>query len=376
VRKILAKPIILKIVSLMHTSGYIREYKVVAEGNKILMSCPFHKSGHELRPSCVLNFSEYTHRRNEWNENSELVTHPAGFMYCWTGCQARSIIHGYASVVHNDTDVSTIVEVCRELADALQEDFEDLIALTGLSSEPIEYADSGEEIPIREPTGFVPCDAYPPRKAFSAVTIPRYALNRGISPKVLKLFSVFEDTEQKKTVFPYRDEHGQPLLFITRRTDTKAFDYPKGAPRVIYGAYELMVTRSDPYWKPRLNSTVFVVESIFNALTCWTNGFPAVAMLGTSTDYAELRALFKRFDISTIAVATDNDADEPRNPGLIGRNKLNKYLSDFSRHAFIVPEDWRTATGSIKDINDLTPTEWRALIEEARIRQDAEVTFS
>jgi predicted ArsR family transcriptional regulator len=59
-RKIRAKPIISKIIKLLASGGYIREYKEMDGGNKILMSCPFHKAGQENRPSCVLNFSEYT----------------------------------------------------------------------------------------------------------------------------------------------------------------------------------------------------------------------------------------------------------------------------------------------------------------------------
>ena len=369
-RKIRAKPIINKIIKLLSANGYIREYKELDGGNKILMSCPFHKGGQENRPSCVLNFSEYKRRKDEGDENSELVTFPAGFMYCWSGCQSRSIIHGYATVVYNDTEVSTIVEVCRELADTIQEDFEDLLALTGLGNEPVEWESVEEDVVAYDPTGFVPCGYYPPRKEFTAVSVPHYAIRRGISPDVLKLFGVFEDTAQKKIVFPYRNEQGQPLIYATRRTDSKAFDYPSGAPRVIYGAYELMITRKDPYWQSRLNSTVFIVESVFNALTCWTNGFPAVAMLGTSTDYVELKTLLLRCGVSTIAIATDNDADDPRNPGLKGRNKLNKYLKEFSRYAFIVPDDWRTASGNIKDINDLTPAEFDTLVEGARIRRD------
>ena len=361
-RKIRAKPIITKIIKLLSSGGYIREYKEMDGGNKILMSCPFHKSGQENRPSCVLNFSEYTRRKNESDPNSELVTFPAGFMYCWSGCQSRSIIHGYASVVYNDTEVSTIVEVCRELADSIHEDFEDLLALTGLGNEPVEWESEEVEQIAHEPTGFVPCGVYSPRKPITTPVVPKYALQRGVSAEVCKLFGLFEDSAQGKIFFPYRGEDGMVLLYQTRETATKRFDYPSGAPRVIYGAYELLHSSQTLDNVTVACNTVFIVESVFNALTCRTYGFPAVAMLGSSTDYAELKTLLKRANVSSVVIATDNDES-----GNKGRRKLQKYLGEFSQHSFIVPIEWTKPDGSRRDINDLTKAEFFALADEARI---------
>jgi hypothetical protein len=295
-----------------------------------------------------------------------IYRYPAGNLYCFAGCPIKSIIHAYAHVVYNDDDVATVVEVCRELADQINEDFEDLLTLTGLGNEEVEFEEETE--PERELTGFVPCDYFPPRKPFKAVSVPYYALKRGISADVLKLFGVFEDTEQKKIVFPYRDEDGTVKLYATRRTDKKAFDYPAEAPRVLYGAFELLQMMSQP--DCQMNKTVFIVESVFNALMCWTWGFPAIAMFGTSCDYIELKALLKRCNISSIAIATDNDAGVPKNPGAKGRAKLNKYLAEFSRHAFLIPDDWVTSTGGVKDLNDLNYGEFNYLCDLARIRRD------
>lgn len=361
-RKIRAKPIILKILRLMRDGRYIREFSEVDSGNKSLLSCPFHSSGMENRPSCVLNFSPHSRTVDD-----VIYRYPAGNMYCFAGCPTKSIIHAYAHVVYNDDDVATVVQVCRDLAEQIHEDFEDLLTLTGLGNEEVEFEEEENAEPMVLPTGFVPCDYFPPRQPFEAAGIPNYALNRGISADVLKLFGVFEDTEQKKIVFPYRDEDGTVKLYATRRTDKKAFDYPPKAPRVIYGAFELMKMLTSPDCK--LPRTVFIVESVFNALMCWTYGFPAIAMFGTSCDYVELKTLLKRCEVSTIAIATDNDANDPKNPGLKGRNKLNKYLKEFSRHAFLIPEDWTNPNGSIKDINDLTFNEFQTLCDRARIRR-------
>ena len=93
-----------------------------------------------------------------------------------------------------------------------------------------------------------------------------------------------------------------------------------------------------------------VCESIINALTCWSYGYQAVALLGTGSEYQieKLKSLPQR----KIILALDGDS-----AGYKGTKKIYKALKDFKIVSILkVPEG--------KDINDLSKEEFEALYKE------------
>lgn len=138
--------------------------------------------------------------------------------------------------------------------------------------------------------------------------------------------------------FPVRDETGGTLFLARRSVNTKFFHYPDGVEKPVYGLYEL----------DKRNKEVIICESIFNALTCYVYGKPALALIGLGTEfqYEQLNKLSAR----KIILALDPDG-----AGRRATLKLKKALKNKIVTEYIIP------TG--KDINDLTQQEFTDLEE-------------
>lgn len=179
-----------------------------------------------------------------------------------------------------------------------------------------------------------------------------YMYKRRLTDEVIEKFDVgydkhfeLKDKEGKvKSVlkcltFPVRDQEGNTLFIARRSVDIKFFHYPEGAEKPVYGLYEL----------PDDADEVIICESIFNALTCYVYGKPAVALLGLGTDqqYEQLRKLpARKYIIALDPDPAGDRATERLTRALRGSKLITRYL---------VPEG--------KDLNDLSREEFEDLPE-------------
>jgi DNA primase len=92
-----------------------------------------------------------------------------------------------------------------------------------------------------------------------------------------------------------------------------------------------------------------VVESIINALTLWSWGIPAVALLGTGTN--QQYTILENYPVRKYILALDGD-DAGRKAVVRFRKKVKSKLIE----TYIMPEG--------KDVNDLTYEDFKKLKKE------------
>lgn len=172
--------------------------------------------------------------------------------------------------------------------------------------------------------------------------VHKYMYARGLTDEIIDRFDIGYDADTKSITFPVHDIHGNCLFIARRSVNTKFFKYPEGVEKPLYGLYQL-------YQEPEFPKEVIVCESMFDALTCWVYGRPAVAMNGLGNDlcFEQLRKLPCR----KLILATDNDT-----AGQKARVKIRKQIKNKLITEFVLPE-------GKKDINELTEEEFTGLEE-------------
>lgn len=127
---------------------------------------------------------------------------------------------------------------------------------------------------------------------------------RGISTDVIEEFDLgFDDLEDALTIPIHHPMSGRPVSVIKRllqpEPGSPKYRYARGF-RVsdhLYGAWH--VQRQAPL-------AVAVTEGSIDALSMWSVGIPAVALLGARVSRAQ-GSLLRSLDVRTLVVMTDND---------------------------------------------------------------------
>ena len=165
---------------------------------------------------------------------------------------------------------------------------------------------------------------------------------RKLTDEVIELFDVGYDPETDMVTFPVRDIYGDCLFVARRSVKGKYFHYPSGAEKPLYGVFEISRL-------PYIVNEVWVTESMFNCLTLWTHGIPAVALNGTGSKY-QLEELSK-LTCRSLVIALDPDA-----AGRCGTQKIRHFLKDSHKILYTVQYT------DDRDINDLSYEECEQLI--------------
>lgn len=163
-----------------------------------------------------------------------------------------------------------------------------------------------------------------------------YMYKRKLTDEIIEMFDVGYDKDTNCITFPCNDINGN-CLFITRRNvSTKFFKMPPDIDKPVYGIDKIS----------KDTKVIYVCESIINALTLWTWGKEAVALLGTGTEnqYKTLRD----FPARKYILCFDGDEAGYKATTRFIKNVRNKLIE-----YYIFP------TG--KDVNDLTYEEFEKL---------------
>lgn len=284
----------------------------------IQFNCPIHNNGQERKPSCGISTvnQQYT---------------PAGTVHCFT-CGYTASLPEMISHCFGKDDFGEFGKqwLLKNFLTVSVENRKDIpLDMNRSQTQEAQQYVSEEEL-----------DSYR--------WTHNYMYQRKLTDEVIERFDVGFDGHfvlhkgQKPlrcVTFPVRDKNGNTLFIARRSVDTKLFNYPAGVDKPVYGLYEL----------PKDADEVIVCESIFNALTCYVYGKPAVALLGLGTQpqYEELAKLPCRKIIT---------AFDPDPAGRRATEKLKKALSGTKLvTTYVVPEG--------KDINDLTEEEFNNLLE-------------
>ena len=103
-----------------------------------------------------------------------------------------------------------------------------------------------------------------------------YMYERGLTDEIIEAFDIGFDSDTQCITFPVYHIDSSPAFVARRSVKSKFFNYPDGVEKPVYGAERFV---SGKY------SEAIICESFFNALTCWKHGRPAMALIGTGTDY-------------------------------------------------------------------------------------------
>lgn len=326
-----------EIVDKLDEFGVIRKSRIIGDYYQIY--CPLHNDGHEKKPSSgILLHDEVRNGKS----------YPAGFWHCFSCGRAMSLSQLLQEIINqrgiNSSEILTWIDQNVTNVEA-SSNFDYLIGdrdvIKKLNSKlAVNYLNS---LTKDRPT-YVSEDEL----AKYRYTV-QYMYDRKLTDEVIEKFDVGVDLNyipagrkrKKPTItFPVRDKAGNTLFIYRRSISDKNFYMPQGLEKPVYGLYEL-----DPDAK-----SVILCESIFNALTCYVYGKPALALLGTGTPSQV--AQLKNLGVNEFVLGLDPDEAGER-----GCVKLKRALSSV---AFVR----RMPIPAGKDINDLTKDEFYESYDE------------
>ena len=264
--------------------------------NDIMTTCPFHKGGQERKPSFGISKVD-------------------GTCHCfacgWVGSLPEMI-----SAVFGYDDNGSYGEKW------LSRNF---LALSVELRKPLEInmTRAGSRTAQRAP-GFTEAELDSYRY------IHPYMYQRGLTDELIEEFDIGYDSRTASLTFPCYYADGTPAFIARRSVKTKYFNYPEDAEKPVYGA--------ERFYRKEYDFAV-ICESIFNALTCWKWGLPAVALLGTGA--REQYDILRNMPVRKFILGLDPDE--------AGRKGSQKLRDALGRRKIItqfdIPEGY--------DINDL-----------------------
>lgn len=286
--------------------------------HNIQFNCPMHSNGQERKPSCGITLEA----------KGEI---PAGTVHCFT-CGYTATLEEMVSHCFGRDDLGKFGR------DWLIKNF---LSVSVENRREIHFDLSRGNQEVK--TDFIQEDELDSYRLYHP-----YMYKRKMTDEVIELFDVGFDANFKLSAkakptpcitFPVRDIQGNTLFIGRRSINSKMFHYPEGVNKPVYGLYEL----------PKDAEEVIVCESMINALTCYTYGKPAVALLGLGTDYQYQQ--LKQLNARKLIVAFDGDS-----AGRKATQRLKKKLNGYKLITHYELPDG-------KDINDLSKEEFEKLQE-------------
>ena len=167
-----------------------------------------------------------------------------------------------------------------------------------------------------------------------------YMWQRGLSKEVVDRFVVGYDEAHKAITFPVWDEKGNLVMITSRSVIDKRFYIDKYKEKPVYLLN---------YINEHNIQTVYVTESQINALTLWSWGYPAIALIGTGS--APQYEILNKCGIMNYILCFDGDE--------AGDKGRARFLKNIRKDVFVVHKNIPRG----KDVNDLTQEEFDNLPE-------------
>ena len=315
---------VIKILEKMEELNMIRTNRVI--GNYMQCYCPLHSNGNEKHPSSGILL-------NEEYRNGQ--TYPEGFFHCFSCGKAMSLPNLIEEILKekNISNRSGLEWLKENVGEFKETEFDYLLPRNIIQDLNNNFALNYIKSKTQQQREYVSEEELKNYR----YTI-QYMYERKLTDEVIEKFDVGVDlhyvpAEKVREVpcitFPVRDINGNVLFIYRRAINTKNFYMPAGIEKPVYGIYEL----------PKDSSRVILCESIFNALTCYVYGYPALALFGTGTA-SQLNQL-KLLGVKEFILGLDPDEAGER-----GATKLKKALKSVSIiRKMNIPQG--------KDINDL-----------------------
>lgn len=268
-------------------NGYLQKVSYQNENN-IMICCPFHANGHERKPSCgVRKDINVAHCfACGWKGKIEDI-----IAEC-LGIDANDAVHWIASNFGAmDMQARSTQARAERARDASENTF---LPLTRATTQAQQQPAGFTQEELRQYKHYHP-----------------YLEKRGIKKDTAKYLNIGYDISTDSITFPVYTLDARPCFIARRSVKEKRFDVPKAARKPLYLG-EMIEYRCDEVW---------VCEGLFDAVTCWQNKTPAVALMGTGS--ADQIEDLKRLQAKSYVLALDNDK-----AGYAGAKKLYKSLKD------------------------------------------------
>lgn len=264
----------------------------------IMTTCPFHKGGQERKPSFGISKVD-------------------GTCHCfacgWVGSLPEMI-----SAVFGYEDDGLYGEKW------LSRNF---VSLSIETRKPIELSLSRGRSRRR-----IDIPAFTEKELDSYRYIHPYMYERGLTDEIIEDFDIGFDSNTNSITFPCFRADGSPAFIARRSVKTKFFNYPEDVEKPVYAAERF-------FREPERYESAVVCESIFNCLTCWRYGLPAVALLGTGA--REQYNILRSMPVRKLILGLD-----PDEAGQKGAERIRKNVGQYK---LITQYDIPAG----KDINDL-----------------------
>lgn len=273
-------------------NGKLRD--IVDKKANILVTCPFHKDGHENHPSCHVYADESGDLR-------------LGEFNCFT-CKEHGSFERFINACF-DQEGSFAQEWLIERFGVIVQQENFLLPINLDRTQKLKL----DEKMLEQYQYFHP-----------------YMFKRKLTENIIKKFKVGYDDKTQSIVFPVWDEHNNLVMLTKRSVIDKSFYIDKDTEKPVYLLNFILQENI---------STIYLVESQINALTLWTYNYPACALIGTGTTHQI--DILNKSGIRHIILCFDGD--EAGKKGMI--NLIKKLRKDiFISIKIMYPG---------KDVNDL-----------------------
>lgn len=320
---------VVKILEKLADMEFIRLNRIM--GKYYSIYCPFHSNGEERKPSFGVLLQEEVRNGRRY---------PEGWCHCFTCGYVKSLPEMITDILKSRSITQSGLDWLKENIPGFEQDTEFDYLLPGalVTSLTNSYAVDYVRSLTAEPVKYVPEEELQKYR----FTVP-YMYERKLTDEVIELFDIGYDANwippgRKKAVpcitFPVRDATGRTLFLVRRSIQGKFFNIPEYAEKPLYGIDVL----------PKGCKSVIIVESCINALTLWSWGYKAVALLGTG-NAIQMQQL-KELGAQEFIICADGDD--------AGKRATRKLKNQLKSVALV----WSVNMPDGKDVNDLTREEF------------------
>ena len=311
----------------VYEAGLLRD--IHNTGSDIMCTCPFHKGGHERKPSCGVLLKERV---------SDGRKYEAGTVHCYTCGYTADLPQFTADLLGLGDKVAGYRWLVSKYTYTVKE------------RPPLELDFYRGDMTKTTTTDTADVEQYHSNMR-NSVEVIRYLERRKIKDWVAERYQIGYDTTDKTVLFPVKDLDGNVAFFKGRSIQGKHFYNAKDVDKTsqVYGLYEVM----EAYKRGEINlhTKIWITESEIDALTLIGQGEYAVAIMGSHIADKQCRAL-ERTPFRNFILALDNDP-----AGRKGSQQIKSIL--IPRGFRFTNLQWNT---SLKDINDIVidnEEDWR-----------------
>ena len=262
-------------------------YKTANTGS-IMLTCPYHGGGVEKKPSMGMTTREIKKR-------DRVI--PIGYCHCFS-CHEKVTLEKFISHCFGLNDGGAFG--ARWLIDRFTSDIDNRACFF---------------TPIKQESTEKKQEYVSEDELAKYSFIHPYMKERYLEYQQIVDYDVGYDKLTDCITFPVHDTKGRTLFVVRRSVKCKKFYIPNEVDKPLYGIYQAI--KNFPSARE-----LYVCESILNALMLVKWGKPAVALLGTGSDYQI--DILKQLDYRRIILCLDNDtAGEMASKKI--KNRLKRY---------------------------------------------------